>query len=338
MFSNGNSSFITDATGYAEQHIQYLPFGELFVSQRNTSFDSRYKFTAKELDNETNYSYFGARYYDSDISIWLSVDPLADKYPSFGPYVYCYNNPVLFIDRFGLEGENPDYGTGKQTNFSKIKHLKHDPSRTKKSTLNIMVMGNGTNGTDTDPTVGWSQEELNDPNTLAMYVQDMNDFENQLKTLTSQYDVEIGNVFISSHGNPKNAKTNVGGTPITKDNIGFLKNYTSSSSIIFLLSCNAGNENINGPDYLQSIALATGRTTMGSQVRVGLGGKPGSSIYNNSTRGYAPDALVLENWDQNSGWFTIATPNSKYKAYDARISSSGQIKFNSPLLPLTSKK
>jgi hypothetical protein len=27
------------------------------------------------------YSYFGARYYDSDLSVWLSVDPLADKYP-----------------------------------------------------------------------------------------------------------------------------------------------------------------------------------------------------------------------------------------------------------------
>ena len=75
----GSSSFITDAAGMAEQHIQYLPFGELFVSQRNTSFDSRYKFTAKELDNETNYTYFGARYYDSDLSIWLSVDPLAQE-------------------------------------------------------------------------------------------------------------------------------------------------------------------------------------------------------------------------------------------------------------------
>jgi hypothetical protein len=56
----GSASFITDATGYVDQHIQYLPFGELFISQRNSTFDSRYKFTAKELDNETNYTYFGA--------------------------------------------------------------------------------------------------------------------------------------------------------------------------------------------------------------------------------------------------------------------------------------
>jgi RHS repeat-associated protein len=102
MLFNGSSSFITDAAGLAEQHIQYLPFGELFVSQRNTSFDSRYKFTAKELDNETNYTYFGARYYDSDLSIWLSVDPLADKAPGWSPYRYGFQNPIRFIDPNGM--------------------------------------------------------------------------------------------------------------------------------------------------------------------------------------------------------------------------------------------
>ena len=33
-----------------------------------------FKFSAKELDNETNYDYFGARYYDNDLSNWLSVN------------------------------------------------------------------------------------------------------------------------------------------------------------------------------------------------------------------------------------------------------------------------
>jgi RHS repeat-associated protein len=105
----GSASFVTDATGYVDQHIQYLPFGELFISQRNSTFDSRYKFTAKELDNETQYTYFGARYLDSDISIWLSVDPSAELYPSLSPYNYCGNNPTGNIDSngewfFGLFG------------------------------------------------------------------------------------------------------------------------------------------------------------------------------------------------------------------------------------------
>lgn len=85
------------------QHLQYLPFGEIFVSQRNSEFNSRYKFTAKELDNETSYTYFGARYYDSDLSVWLSVDPMADKYPSTSAYMYCLGNPVKLIDPSGRD-------------------------------------------------------------------------------------------------------------------------------------------------------------------------------------------------------------------------------------------
>ena len=85
------------------QHLQYLPFGEIFVSQRNSEFNSRYKFTAKELDNETSYTYFGARYYDSDLSLWLSVDPMSDKYPSTSAYMYCVGNPVKLIDPSGMD-------------------------------------------------------------------------------------------------------------------------------------------------------------------------------------------------------------------------------------------
>ena len=58
-------------------------------------------FSAKERDAETGLSYFGARYYSSDLSIWLSVDPMSDKYPSFSPYVYCADNPVKLVDPNG---------------------------------------------------------------------------------------------------------------------------------------------------------------------------------------------------------------------------------------------
>ncbi|MDD4156560.1 MAG: RHS repeat-associated core domain-containing protein [Candidatus Cloacimonetes bacterium] len=106
----GSATVITLKSGKADQHIQYLPFGELFVSQRNSTFDSRYKFSAKELDNETGYSYFGARYYDSNLSIWLSVDPLSDKYPSLSPYSYCAGNPVVLKDTDGrkIKPTNPE--------------------------------------------------------------------------------------------------------------------------------------------------------------------------------------------------------------------------------------
>jgi RHS repeat-associated protein len=61
-------------------------------------YHSPYKFNGKELDDETGFYYYGARYYDPRISIWASVDPLAEKYPSYSPYNYCANNPVKYID------------------------------------------------------------------------------------------------------------------------------------------------------------------------------------------------------------------------------------------------
>ncbi|MBO7200173.1 MAG: hypothetical protein J6V54_02130 [Bacteroidales bacterium] len=58
--------------------------------------------TGKERNSETGFSYFGARYYDSDILTgWLSVDPMADKYPSLSPYNYCALNPIRVIDPNG---------------------------------------------------------------------------------------------------------------------------------------------------------------------------------------------------------------------------------------------
>ena len=61
-------------------------------------------FTGKERDAETGYSYFGARYYDSDLSgLFLSVDPMADKYPSISPYAYCAWNPLKLVDPDGMD-------------------------------------------------------------------------------------------------------------------------------------------------------------------------------------------------------------------------------------------
>jgi len=57
--------------------------------------------TGKEKDSETGYYYFGARYYNSDLSLWLSVDPMSDKYPSLSPYNYCAWNPIKLVDPDG---------------------------------------------------------------------------------------------------------------------------------------------------------------------------------------------------------------------------------------------
>ena len=97
----GSSSWITYSDGSAVQHLHYLPWGEDFVDQRNTTWNAMYTFSAKEKDTETGYSYFGARYYSSDLSIWISVDPQAHKYPLLSPYTYCADNPIKLVDPDG---------------------------------------------------------------------------------------------------------------------------------------------------------------------------------------------------------------------------------------------
>ena len=93
----GSASWITDGTGAAVQHLLYLPLGEHFVNEQSTAYDERFTFTGKERDLETGYYYHGARFNSSDIG-WLSVDPMAEKYPSMTPYNYCAWNPIKLVD------------------------------------------------------------------------------------------------------------------------------------------------------------------------------------------------------------------------------------------------
>ena len=101
----GSASWITNGNGTPVQHLQYMPYGEPFVNERTSSYEERYTFTGKERDSETGYSYFGARFYDSDLMTgWLSVDPQSDKFPNISPYAYCNWNPVKIVDPNGEFG------------------------------------------------------------------------------------------------------------------------------------------------------------------------------------------------------------------------------------------
>ena len=72
----------------------------------------RFDFAGKVRDEETGLSYFGARYYDADlITGWLSVDPMADKYPGMSPYNYCAGNPVRLVDPDGRDWYIPQGAT-----------------------------------------------------------------------------------------------------------------------------------------------------------------------------------------------------------------------------------
>ena len=113
----GSSSYITNLDGEVVQHIEYVPFGEVFIEERNSIWNTPYLFNAKEFDEETGLYYYGARYYDPRLSLWISVDPLvydgtylngnhnSGVYNSknLNCYTYCYQNPVVLIDPNGKQ-------------------------------------------------------------------------------------------------------------------------------------------------------------------------------------------------------------------------------------------
>ena len=99
----GSSSYITNLDGEVVQHIEYVPFGEVFVEERNNIWNTPYLFNAKEFDEETGLYYYGARYYDPRVSLWISTDPMEDKFPSVSSYTYVLNNPLNILDPNGAD-------------------------------------------------------------------------------------------------------------------------------------------------------------------------------------------------------------------------------------------
>ena len=106
----GSSTYLTDNFGRPSHYYETLPFGEMMVEHNQSAnvpsgvgYDNKFKFNGKELDDATQMYYYGARYYDPRISIFVSVDPLAQK--TMTPYQYVNNNPIMFTDPTGMEGE-----------------------------------------------------------------------------------------------------------------------------------------------------------------------------------------------------------------------------------------
>ncbi len=106
--------------------IEYLPTSKLFAEQRS-HWHTPFKFNGKELDEETGLYYYGARYYTPELGIWLSVDPLSDKYPSLSPFMYCAGNPVVLVDPDGRELH--DFGVNEDGKIVLLKFDNKSPNR-----------------------------------------------------------------------------------------------------------------------------------------------------------------------------------------------------------------
>ena len=102
---NTRVSFTASDLSPLELHItyagDYFPYGKVLREFVDGDGGDRYLTTMHERDKETGLDYRGARYYDSDVARFLSLDPLAEKYPSLSPYNYVGGMPVIAIDPDG---------------------------------------------------------------------------------------------------------------------------------------------------------------------------------------------------------------------------------------------
>jgi len=106
----GSTRVILNESGAVKQYYDYDPFGKTLRESIAGTEKAKYRFTGKELDEEAVYTdrgldwyYFGARFYDPNIGRFLTRDPMAEKYPSWSPYVYTADNPLKFIDLHGMD-------------------------------------------------------------------------------------------------------------------------------------------------------------------------------------------------------------------------------------------
>jgi RHS repeat-associated protein len=101
----GSTRVTVDEEGEIASYYDYDPWGMVLDGRSNNYgiTNEKYKFTGKERDDETNYDYFGARYYDARIGRWLQVDQLAEKYPGWSTFSYCLDNSIMSIDPTGKD-------------------------------------------------------------------------------------------------------------------------------------------------------------------------------------------------------------------------------------------
>lgn len=83
------------------QSTDYYPFGLTMNTIEGSS--NKYLYNGKELQEETDWLDYGARFYDAQLGRWHVIDNKAEKYYSTNPYTYALNNPIIFIDPDGNE-------------------------------------------------------------------------------------------------------------------------------------------------------------------------------------------------------------------------------------------
>jgi RHS repeat-associated protein len=101
----GSASLELDDDGQIISYEEYCPYGSTAYQAGRTAAEvslKRYRYTGKERDEETGFSYHGARYYATWLGRWISCDPIGVK-DEVDLYAYVGSNPTGLIDPTGTD-------------------------------------------------------------------------------------------------------------------------------------------------------------------------------------------------------------------------------------------
>ncbi|MDD6833412.1 MAG: DUF2778 domain-containing protein [bacterium] len=124
----GNVRVVLNKANQPVEVNSYYPYGGLMAAT-TTEGTQPYKYSTKELDRENGLDLYDskARMYDPTIGRTPTLDPMAEKYYSMSPYLWCAANPVEYCDEFG---DTINAVFDKSTNTLQILDLdRYDPQK-----------------------------------------------------------------------------------------------------------------------------------------------------------------------------------------------------------------
>lgn len=98
---NGNITDYLSASGTTVAHYEYDAFGNTITQSGSLADSFSYRFSTKYLDLETNFYYYGYRFYSPTLGRWLNRDPL-EEHGGKNLYYFCRNNAIDNLDFLGL--------------------------------------------------------------------------------------------------------------------------------------------------------------------------------------------------------------------------------------------
>ena len=171
----GSTSYITDAKANIAQFGAYLPYGELLVDEHSSTEEMPYKFNGKEFDQETGLYYYGARYMNPVTSLWYGVAPLAEKYPSVSSLIYCFDNPIKYID--------PD---GRKTQYATLEEIVTYGKKNSSTFFSLMKLAN-INMSNFSKEISFGDETSTTSSTGRICLTKSTDIKRQIIKLTHEF-------------------------------------------------------------------------------------------------------------------------------------------------------